>query len=182
MYSWLQVLSPLLNPSIESAFEADDDSTDSACHTLAEVLSTAGLVWWLVIRPRRHHGHLSPTASIMRRLVIRAVETNVLSILFQVFIIVLYSQAASYGSWVSTRRVPRSCLTASQALTRVVRCLRRRPAVQSERQLNLLRLHLLRLDRAPLAHESRLELRPSLQRAHLQHQGRPERNRRPQPG
>lgn len=71
-----------------------------ASQASGEVMSAVGLVWWLIIRPRRRHGRLSRPGSIVRRLVVRAVETKVLSICFQVFFIICYSQAKTGGAWV----------------------------------------------------------------------------------
>lgn len=69
---------------------------------LGEAMVTASLLWWVLWRPvvQRHHPTQSSKLGLARLLALRAVETNFISIILQLAIILVFAMEKTTGFWV----------------------------------------------------------------------------------
>lgn len=101
-----------------------------ATDTASEAIATLSLLWLVVIQPRRARpaaalGPHLPAHGILVRIVLRAVETNVLSLVFHILTMSLYGRSSSTSY---SYTVPAFCLTNIYAINLFAQLLSR-PAI-----------------------------------------------------
>lgn len=72
--------------------------------TLSEVMSTCALNWFLILKPRKDTGPahvVLPTQNIFKRLALRAVETNLVSLAVHLSVVMLYAKHDAVYFWYS---------------------------------------------------------------------------------
>ena len=97
-----------------------------ALDTASEALATGALLWLLVLKPRREHGALLKNQPVLAGLVLRAVETNFLSLVFHIVTMALFGTSSST---IYSYTVPAFCLTNIYAINLFSQLLSR-PALQ----------------------------------------------------